>query len=335
MKKALITGITGQDGAYLAKLLLNKGYKVFGGHRSISTPNYWRLNHLGIFNKIKLVPYDLLDSGSISEILKITDPDEVYNTAAQSFVGTSFEQPLYTYDVTGSGVGRLLEQIKRFNKKIKFYQASSSEMFGKEKSSTKNENTPFYPISPYAIAKVQAYWITRLYRESYGMFAVNGILFNHESPLRGIDYVTRTISNGVAKISLGIEKELKLGDLSVKRDWGFAPEYMEGIFSMMKQKNPDDYILATGETHSIREFVNEACKVADVSIRKIKSKKVNFRPNDIQIIKGNNNKAKKILKWKPKTKFKNLVKIMVDEDIKRWGKFLRKESQPWDLHNIN
>jgi len=332
MKKALITGITGQDGAYLAKLLLDKGYKVFGGHRSISTPNYWRLNYLNIFNKIKLVPYDLLDSGSISEILKITDPDEVYNTAAQSFVGTSFDQPLYTYDVTGSGVGRLLEQIKRFNKKIKFYQASSSEMFGKETSLSKKENTAFHPISPYAIAKVQAYWITRLYRESYGMFTVNGILFNHESPLRGIDYVTRKISNGIAKISLGIEKDLKLGNLSAKRDWGFAPEYMEGIHTMMKQKNPDDFILATNESHSIKEFVNEACKVANVSNTKIKSTKANFRPNDIQTVKGDYSKAKKILQWKPKTKFKDLVRIMVEEDIKRWKKYLKKEPQPWDIH---
>ena len=331
MKKALITGITGQDGAYLAKSLLDKGYKVYGGHRSISTPNYWRLHNLKIHNKIKLIPYDLLDSSSISEILKMSDPDEVYNTAAQSFVGTSFEQPLYTYDVTGSGVARLLEEIKRFNKKIKFYQASSSEMFGKESSLNKNENTAFHPISPYAIAKVQAYWTTRLYRESYGMFTVNGILFNHESPLRGIGYVTRKISNGVAKISLDIEKSLKLGNLDAKRDWGFAPEYIEGIHSMMKQKKPDDYILATGETHSIKEFVREACKVANISTAKIKSEKSNLRPNDIQTIKGNYSKAKKLLGWKPKTKFKDLVRIMVEEDIKRWKKFLDKEPQPWDL----
>ena len=204
-------------------------------------------------------------------------------------------------------------------------------MFGKESSLNKNENTAFHPISPYAIAKVQAYWITRLYRESYGMFAVNGILFNHESPLRGIDYVTRKISNGVAKISLGIEKYLQLGNLDAKRDWGFAPEYIEGIYSMMKLKKPDDYILATGETHSIKEFVREACKVANISTAKIKSKKSNLRPNDIQVIKGNYNKAKKLLRWKPKTKFKDLVRIMVEEDIKRWKKFLDKEPQPWDL----
>ena len=219
MKTALITGITGQDGAYLAKLLIEKGYKVYGGHRKTSTPNYWRLYSLDIFNKVEFIPYDLLDSGSITEILKISRPDEVYNTAAQSFVGTSFEQPLYTSDVTGSGVVRLLEEIRRLDKNIKFYQASSSEMYGIDSSTIKNENTAFRPASPYAIAKVSAYWMTSLYRKAYGMYTVNGILFNHESPLRGIDYVTRKISNGVAKISLGLEKDLKLGNIYAERDW--------------------------------------------------------------------------------------------------------------------
>ena len=331
MKKALITGITGQDGAYLAKLLLEKGYKVFGEHRKTSTKNFWRLDYLNIYDKIDFLSFDLLDSKSISKMLKTSEPDIVFNYAAQSVVASSFDQPSYTSDVTGSGVIRMLDEIKNFDDKIRFFQASSSEMFGSEKSAIKNENTAFYPISPYAISKVHAYWMTRMHREAYGMFAVNGILFNHESPLRGIEYVTRKISNGVAKISLGLEKELKLGNLSAERDWGYAPEYVEGVYWMMKQKKPDDFILATGETHSIKEFVDEACKIANISNLKIKSSKENFRPQDIQKTKGSYNKAKKKLGWKPKTKFKKIVKIMVETDIDRWEKFLKKESQPWDL----
>ena len=331
MKRALITGITGQDSAYLAKSLLEKGYKVFGAHRKTSTPNFWKLHHLNVYDKMDFVSFDLLDSKSISEMLDKTNPDVVYNNAAQSFVASSFDQPLYTTDVTGSGVIRMLEGIKNFNDKIKFFQAASSEMYGLEKSITKNENTSFHPISPYSIAKVHAYWITRMYREAYGMFAVNGILFNHESPIRGIEFVTRKISNGVAKISLGLEKNLKLGNLSAQRDWGYAPEYIEGIISMMTQKKSDDYILATNETHSIKEFVDEACKVANISNSKIKSTKENFRLHDVQKTKGSYKKAKKELGWSPKTKFKKIVKIMVEADIDRWEKFLKKESQAWDL----
>ena len=331
MKRALITGITGQDSAFLAKSLLEKGYKVFGAHRKTSNPNFWKLHHLNVYDKIDFVSFDLLDSKSISEMLDKTNPDVVYNNAAQSFVASSFDQPLYTSDVTGSGVIRMLEGIKKFNDKIKFFQAASSEMYGLEKSIIKNENTSFHPISPYAIAKVHAYWITRMYREAYGMFAVNGILFNHESPIRGIEFVTRKISNGVAKISLGLEKNLKLGNLSAQRDWGYAPEYMEGIISMMAQKKSDDYILATNETHSIQEFVDEACIVANISNSKIKSTKENFRLHDVQKTKGSYKKAKKELGWSPKTKFKKIVKIMVEADIDRWEKFLKKESQAWDL----
>ena len=331
MKRALITGITGQDSAYLAKSLLEKGYKVFGAHRKTSTPNFWRLQHLNVYDKMNFVSFDLLDSKSISEMLDKTNPDVVYNNAAQSFVASSFDQPVYTTDVTGSGVIRMLEGIKNFNDKIKFFQAASSEMYGLEKSVTKNENTPFHPISPYSIAKVHAYWITRMYREAYGMFAVNGILFNHESPIRGIEFVTRKISNGVAKISLGLEKSLKLGNLSAQRDWGYAPEYIEGIISMMTQKKSDDYILATNETHSIKEFLDEACKVANISNSKIQSSKKNFRLHDVQKTKGSYKKAKKELGWSPKTKFKKIVKIMVETDIDRWEKFLKNEHQSWDL----
>jgi GDPmannose 4,6-dehydratase len=331
MKRALITGITGQDSAYLAKSLLEKGYKVFGAYRRTSTPNFWKLHHLNVYDKMDFVSFDLLDSKSISEMLDKSNPDVVYNNAAQSFVASSFDQPLYTTDVTGSGVIRMLEGIKNFNDKIKFFQAASSEMYGLEKSITKNENTPFHPISPYSIAKVHAYWITRMYREAYGMFAVNGILFNHESPIRGIEFVTRKISNGVAKISLGLEKNLKLGNLSAQRDWGYAPEYIEGVISMMTQKKSDDYILATNETHSIKEFVDEACKVANISNSKIKSSKENFRLHDVQKTKGSYKKAKKELGWSPKTKFKKIVKIMVEADINRWEKFLKNEPQSWDL----
>jgi len=325
-----ITGITGQDGAFLAKLLLDKGYKIFGGYRKTSTLNVWRLNYLDIYNKIKLIPFNMLDSKSILAALEISNPDEVYNLAAQSFVAASFDQPLYTSDVTGSGVIRILEEITKFDNSIRFYQASSSEMYGIENSPIKNEHTSFQPVSPYAIAKVHAYWMTRLYREAYGMYTVNGILFNHESSLRGIEFVTRKISNGVAKISLGLEKDLKLGNLSAEREWGYAPEYVEGMCMMMKQKRPEDFVLATGETHSIKEFVDEACGIAGIPNSKIKSTKVNFRPYDIPKLKGDSSKAKRELNWKPKTKFKKLVKIMVEKDIERWQKWLKKEPQSWD-----
>lgn len=331
MKTALITGITGQDGAYLAKSLLKKGYKVFGAHRKGKTKNFWRLQYLGIHDKINFLTFDLSDSKSILKILKKSDPHIVFNSAAQSVVASSFSKPLETSDITGSGVIRMLEEIKKFNDKIKFFQASSSEMYGAEKSVIKNENTPFHPISPYAISKVHAYWMTRMYREAYGIHAVNGILFNHESPLRGIEFVTRKISNGVAKISLGLEKDLKLGNIYAERDWGYAPEYIEGIISMMNQKKPEDYILATRETHSVKEFVDEACKIANISNSKIKSSKENFRPYDVKKTKGDYSKAKKKLGWTPKTKFKKIVKIMVEADIERWENFLKKEYQPWDL----
>jgi len=330
MKTALITGLTGQDGAYLAKFLLKKKYKIFGTYRRLSTPNFWRLHYLDIYDKVKLIPADVRDSSSLYEALKKSDPDEVFHLAAQSFVGASFDQPIYTSDVTGFGVLRLLEEIKKFNLKIKFYHAASSEMFGNSKTLVQNEQTPFQPVSPYALAKVYGYWMVDMYRKAYGMYAVNGILFNHESPLRGLEFVTRKISNGVAKISLGLTKELKLGNLSAKRDWGFAPEYVEGIWKMLQQKKSEDYVLATGENHSVKEFVSEACKAAGISQLKIKSSKENLRPIDISSIKGDYSKAKKKLGWRPKTKFKKLVKKMVDEDISRWERWLKGEYFFWD-----
>ena len=326
----MITGITGQDGAYLASFLLKKGYKVVGGHRRLSTPNFWRLHYLGIYNKVDLVSMDVLDSRSISEALNYSDPKEVYHLAAQSFVGASYVQPLYTGNVTGFGTVRILEEILKFNNKIKFYQASSSEMFGEDNTKIKNEKSEFKPISPYAVAKLYSYWMVRMYRKGYGLFASNGILFNHESPVRGLEFVTRKISNEIAKISLGLSKSIKLGNLDAKRDWGYAPEYVEGMWKMLQQKTSDDFVLATNETHSVGEFVNEACKVAGVSTSKIKTDKRFLRPMDVQNLRGDYKKAEKTLGWKPKITFKNLVKIMVEEDINRWEKWLKKEIQPWD-----
>lgn len=329
-KIALITGITGQDGAYLAKFLLKKNYKIFGSYRRLSTPNFWRLHYLGIFNKIELVPCDVSDSRSISECIKKSNPDEVYHLAAQSFVGVSFDQPLYTTEITGLGTVRILDEIKKSNKKIKFYQASSSEMYGNESSKIKNETTPFHPASPYAISKLSAHWTVNLYRKAYGIYATSGILFNHESPLRGLEFVTRKISNGIAKISLGLAKTLELGNLSAKRDWGYAPEYVEGMWLMLQQKKPDDYVLSTNEAHSVKELVNEVCKVASVSPSKIRTSKKNLRPYDVQFLQGDHTKAKRKLGWKPKTGFNKLVKLMVEEDISRWERWLKGEYFPWD-----
>ena len=272
----------------------------------------------------------MIDSRSISEALRKSDPTEVYHLAAQSFVGASFDQPLYTSNITGFGTVRMLEEIIKFNKKIKFYQASSSEMYGDVRISTKNEQTPFQPSSPYAIAKLYAYWTVNLYRHAHGLHASNGILFNHESPLRGLEFVTRKISNGVAKISLGLSNELKLGNLSAHRDWGYAPEYTEGMWQMLQQKKPDDYVLSTNESHSVEECVEEACRIAGISKSKIKSSKKYSRPFDVEFLKGDYSKAKKKLGWKPKTSFKKLIKIMVEEDISRWERWLKGEYFVWD-----
>ena len=329
-KTALITGITGQDGAYLAKFLLKKNYKIFGTFRRLSTPNFWRLHYLGIYDKVSFLPCDVTDSISISECVDKSDPDEIFHLAAQSFVAASFDQPAYTTEVTGLGTMKVLDVIKRSKKKIKFYQASSSEMYGDEPSKIKNEMTPFQPSSPYAISKLYAHWTVNLYRKAYGIHATSGILFNHESPLRGLEFVTRKITNGVAKMSLGLSKNLKLGNISAKRDWGYAPEYVEGMWAMLQQKNPDDYVLATNETHTVKEFIDEACKVAGITPKKIQTAKENFRPFDVQYLRGDYSKAEKKLGWKPKTKFKKLVKLMVEEDLSRWERWLKKEYFPWD-----
>ena len=307
---------------------------MIGGYRRLSTPNFWRLHYLNIYDKVDLVSLDVLDSRSISEALNYSDPKEVYHLAAQSFVAASYVQPLYTSNVTGFGTVRILEEILKFNNKIKFYQASSSEMFGEDNSKIKNENSEFKPISPYAVAKLYSYWMVRLYRNGYGLFASNGILFNHESSIRGLEFVTRKISNEIAKISLGLSKSIKLGNLTAKRDWGYAPEYVEGMWKILQQKHPDDYILATNETHTVKEFVKLAFETVELDWKKfVKVDKKLYRLLDVNTLNGDYSKAKKKIGWKPKTDFKKLVKIMVSADMERWTRWKKGESFPWDANN--
>jgi len=338
MKRALVTGITGQDGAYLAKFLLDKGYEVYGTYRRLSTPNFWRLEYLRIFNKINLIPVDLSDSSSLVEALKISEPDEIYHLAAQSFVQASFETPIATGDVTGLSVTRILETIRQNCRDTRFYFAATSEMFGKTSSLNNGkplkESDVFRPMSPYAAAKLYAYWITRIYREGYGIFATNGILFNHESPLRGLEFVTRKIANEVAKIHLGLSKELRLGNLTAKRDWGYAPEYVEAMWLMLQQDKPDDYIIATGEAHSVKELVEKAFSVVKLNWQDyVKTDKRFMRPLDVPCLIGDYSKAKEKLGWKPKTTFNDLVELMVKEEVERWKRWLNGERFPWDAPN--
>ncbi|MFQ5996126.1 MAG: GDP-mannose 4,6-dehydratase [Dehalococcoidales bacterium] len=330
-KKALITGITGQDGAYLAKFLLDKGYQVSGTFRRLSTPNFWRLQYLGIFEKVNLIPADLVDSSSIIEAIKMSQPDEIYHLAAQSFVGASFEQPVGAGEITGLGVTRILEAVREINPKIRFYQASTSELYGNGGLQPQIEDTPFQPASPYAAAKLYGYWVTRIYREGYGIFACNGILFNHESPLRGLEFVTRKISNAAAKIALNIENELRLGNLQAKRDWGYAPEYVESMWLILQQSEPDDYVIATNETHSVKELVERAFSIVDLDWEKyVKMDERFLRPLDVNFLQGDYSKAKQKLNWQPKVKFDQLVEIMVREDLSRWEKWQKGERFPWD-----
>jgi GDPmannose 4,6-dehydratase len=325
-KHALITGITGQDGAYLSDFLLNKGYKVFGTYRRISTPNFWRLQYLGVFDKVNLVSADLVDAGSMVEAVKLAEPDEIYHLAAQSFVGASFEQPISTGEVTGLGVTRILEAIRQINPTAKFYQASTSELFGNGHSGSLTENSPFHPASPYSAAKLYGYWLTKIYREGYKFFACNGILFNQ--------FVTRKISNTAAKIALGMEKELLLGNLDAKRDWGYAPDYVNSMWLMLQQKEPDDYVVATNEAHSVREFAEKAFDVCGLDWQKyVKVDKRFLRPVDVNLLCGDYSKAKAKLAWKPKVKFDELVKIMVKEDLNRWERWQKGEKFPWDAPN--
>jgi len=333
-KRALITGITGQDGAYLAKFLLDKGYKVFGAARRTSEMNVSKLQQAGAYDDIECVSMELQEMTNILRTVEKVRPDEVYNLAAQSFVGASFEMPVYTSDITALGPLRILEAIRQVNPKIKFYQASSSEMFGKVQAVPQNETTSFYPRSPYAVAKLYGHWITVNYRESYDMFACSGILFNHESPLRGLEFVTRKITHAAVRIKKGLQKELNLGNLDAKRDWGYAAEYVEAMWKMLQAPAPGDYVVSTGETHSVREFVEAAFKALGMELNwsgsgteeegkdKATGKVIVrvdprfFRPTEVDLLIGDSAKARKVLDWTPATTFADLVALMVENDQK-------------------
>ena len=314
MPKALITGITGQDGSYLAEALLQKGYEVVGMVRRSSTVNYERIAH--IQGSIEFVNGDLLDQISLIDAIKIHEPDEIYNLAAQSFVQTSFGQPVLTGETTALSVTRMLDAIRIVNPKIRFYQASSSEMFGKVAEVPQTEATPFYPRSPYGVAKVYGHWITVNYRESYNLHASSGILFNHESPRRGLEFVTRKISYGAASIKLGLEEKLSLGNLDAKRDWGFAGDYVEAMWMMLQQEQPDDYVICSGMTHSVREFCDLAFSHLGLSYEDhVVVDEQFFRPAEVDLLVGDYGKAKKVLAWEPSTSFRDLVTMMVEADL--------------------
>jgi GDPmannose 4,6-dehydratase len=336
-KRAVVTGITGQDGAYLAELLLSKGYEVHGAYRRTSSVNFWRIEQLGIQNHpdLHLVEYDLTDLGSSITLLRDTQPDEVYNLAAQSFVGASFNQPAATAQITGVGALNLLEAVRLVNPKIRFYQASTSEMFGKVQAVPQTEETAFYPRSPYGVAKLYAHWMTVNYRESYDIFGSSGILFNHESPLRGREFVTRKITDAVAKIKLGLLDVLELGNLDAKRDWGFAKEYVEGMWRMLQADEPDTYVLATNRTETVRDFVRMAFKgvgvevefrgggEAESAVDTASGKTVMrinpkfYRPAEVELLIGSAAKAKAKLGWEPTTTLEQLCQMMVDADLQR------------------
>jgi GDPmannose 4,6-dehydratase len=314
MPRALITGITGQDGSYLAEFLLEQGYEVIGMVRRTSTVNFARIRH--IQDKVTLVPGDLLDQGSLICLLQEYQPEEVYNLAAQSFVPTSWNQPVFTGDVTALGVTRMLEAIRTVDRSIRFYQASSSEMFGKVREVPQKETTPFYPRSPYGVAKVYGHWITVNYRESYDLHATSGILFNHESPRRGLEFVTRKVTYGVAKIKLGLAGELRLGNLESRRDWGYALDYVRAMWLMLQQPEPDDYVIATGETHSIRELCQEAFGYADLDWQEYVKQDPRFmRPAEVDMLVGDASKAGRVLGWEPNVSFRELIRLMVDADL--------------------
>ncbi|WP_160044143.1 GDP-mannose 4,6-dehydratase [Paenibacillus sp. USDA918EY] len=316
-KSALITGITGQDGSYLAELLLEKGYKVYGLRRRTSTPMMENIEH--IKNEIEFIEGDLLDQGSLVNAVKISNPDEVYNLAAQSFVGTSWDQPSLTGQITGIGVTNLLEAVRSKKPEARFYQASSSEMFGKVMETPQKETTPFYPRSPYGVAKVYGHWITVNYRESYDLYACSGILFNHESPRRGIEFVTRKVTTAAARIKLGLQNELRMGNLDAKRDWGFAGDYVKAMWLMLQQDKPDDFVIATGETHTVHELVEIAFSHAGLNWRDYVVIDPKFvRPAEVDLLLGDCTKAKEKLGWKLEVGFEDLVKMMVDSDIEKF-----------------
>jgi len=334
-KTAFITGITGQDGAYLSEFLFNKGYNVVGGFRRLSTPNFTRLDELGITNKVKLVEIDLLDASNLTRVIQEVKPAEVYNLGAQSFVAHSFKNPILTGNVTGIGVTNLLEAIRIVDPEIRFYQASTSELFGKAQQFPQNEETPFYPRSPYGVAKMYGHWMSINYRESYNIFASTGILFNHESPLRGIEFVTRKITDAVAKIHLCKQGSFEIGNLDVKRDWGFAKEYVVGMWKMLQMDKPETYVLATNEDHSVREWieacfllvgrtirwegtgVNETGRDAQSGKVLVKVNPDFFRPAEVERLIGDYSKAKRELGWEPETRYNKLAEIMLKADLKK------------------
>jgi len=337
MKTAVITGITGQDGAYLAKLLIEKDYKVYGTYRRAASTNFWRIEELGIRDnpQLHLVEYDLTDLGASIRLLEKAKPDEVYNLAAQSFVAVSFDQPVTTAQITGIGPVHLLEAIRIVNPKIKFYQASTSEMFGKAQETPQSENTPLYPRSPYGCAKVYAHWMTINYRESFDIFAASGILFNHESPLRGLEFVTRKITDGLARVKLGKQTHIELGNINAKRDWGYAADYVEGMWRMLQADAPEVYVLATGRTKTVRDFVNMTCKALDISMSWqgdgigeigvddqtgktiVKINPEFYRPAEVELLIGDPAKAKRDLGWQPETTLEDLCAMMVKADLRR------------------
>ena len=337
MKTAVITGITGQDGAYLAQLLLEKGYRVYGTFRRTSSVMFWRIEELGIDRhpNFHRVEYDLTDLGATIRLLERTEATEVFNLAAQSFVAVSFDQPMTTAQITGLGALNVLEAIRIVNPKIRFYQASTSEMFGKVQEIPQTEQTPFYPRSPYGVAKLYAHWMTINYRESYGIFGTSGILFNHESPLRGLEFVTRKITDGIAKIRLGKREAIELGNLDAKRDWGYAKDYVEGMWRMLQAATPDTYVLATGRTQSVRDFVTMACKAAEIEVRFegegeeehgidaatgktiVRVNPRFYRPAEVELLIGSPDKAKRELGWEPTTTLEELCRMMVKADLIR------------------
>jgi GDPmannose 4,6-dehydratase len=332
-KRALITGVCGQDGAYLSQLLLEKGYRVFGLDIGTDSQACWRLHYLGIFDQVDLMRADMTDGKALLDAVKNSRPDEIYNLAALSSPGSSFKLPVECGEITGLGFVRLLEATREAGLHARIFQASTRDLFGAGDGRAYNESRSFKPSNPYAAAKLYAHWMARIYRDSYGLFICNGIMFNHESPLRGIEFVTRKITDAVARISLGRESRLLLGNMGAKIDWGYAPEYMLAAWQMLQQDVPNDYVIATGQVHSVEEFASKAFQVAGLNWSDyVESDAALLRPSDIVVQKGNYAKARAVLDWKPQVKFDRLVKIMVEEDLKRWKRHLSGERFPWDIN---
>jgi len=331
-KRALITGVSGQDGAYLSLLLLEKGYEVFGLDLSTDAKACWRLHYLGIYDKIKFIEADMADSEALLGAVRHSSPDEIYNLAAHSAPGSSFQYPVECGEITGLGLARILEAARQVSPHSRIFQASTRDLFGSGDGGAYNEDRTFRPSNPYAAAKLYAHWMARIYRDSYGMYICNGIMFNHESPLRGIGFVTRKITDAAARISLGKENRLALGNMNAKIDWGYAPEYMLAAWQMLQQGAPDDYVIATGETHSVEEFARRAFQTVGLNWSDyVESDAGLLRPSDIVLQQGDFSKAKARLGWQPQVKFDRLVEIMVEEDLSRWKRHLKGERFPWDL----